>query len=135
MKRIVLIIMIMLVIFSVTLTGCTPDPVEIRPIKSCVLYEEKDSNSEGVFILGFATFSSSSHMITKYYLYIKGIEGYRLQEIDSSDVELVETNDIEPCIKGYFTYNGEVSSIDYYTIYVPIGTITEEYSAELMVGR
>ena len=133
MKKITLIIMILLIIFSITLTGCDIPPLETRPIKSCFLYGERESNSGGEFILGFATYESSNKMTTKYYLYVKGVEGYRLQEIDSSYVELVETNDNEPSIKGVFTENGEVCTYTYYTIYVPVGTITEEYSAELMM--
>ena len=72
-------------------------------------------------------------MVTKYYIFIKGAEGYRLQELNSNYVELVETNTIEPCIEGYFSSMGEVYTATYYTIYVPVGTITEEYSAELMM--
>lgn len=133
MKRTTLIIMILLIIFSITLTGCDIPPLETRPIKSCVLSGNTQTASSGMFVLGFATFESSDEMTTKYYLFVKGIEGYRLQEIDSSYVELVETNDNEPSIKGVFTENGEVCTYTYYTIYVPVGTITEEYSAGLMM--
>lgn len=155
MKRILILICCMIMF----LTGCgnsTPDErmgePETREIKSCILDSEVLNKAHGSFVLGVGTYSSSSSISTKYYIYIKGNEGFRLQEIYSDNLEIVETNDIDPCIKGYFSENGKVyhNELDIdcydafsdnisdfekfceYIIYVPIGTIKEKYSSDIM---
>lgn len=152
------IVLILAVMISM-LTGCSSsnldelmgDP-ETREIKSCILDSSVEHRAGGSFVLGVGTYTSSSSINTKYYIYIKGIEGYRLQEIDANNLEIVETDEIQPCIKGYFTdsgkvynsaydidlyYQGGYNSSDFekfidYTIYVPVGTIKEQYSTDVL---
>ena len=50
-------------------------------------------------------------------------------------IELVETKDINPCIKGRFFDDGKVSVYENYIVYVPVGTIKEAYSANLNTGE
>lgn len=124
---------------------------EIRPIKSCVLSSEVESYAHGAFVLGVGTYSSGSETHIDYYLYIKGVEGFRLQKLDFNKVEIVETDEVEPSIKGYFSETGKIYASpddieifdwvhdDYsefneytnYTLYVPTGTIKAEFNADV----
>lgn len=134
MKKIILLFFSCLFI----LTGCSRES-ETREIKSIVLKQENEKSASGSFLLLYGNYKSDEEIKTKYYLYIKGIEGFRLQTIDSDYLEIVETNDIEPCIKGVFNIYGKVynrynvpSGADAeYTVYVPVGTIIEEYKVDL----
>lgn len=157
MKKFTIILGLLL---TVLLTGCgsgLPTPQELmgdpetRSIKSCVLNSNEESHAHGQFILGVGIHNSSSSIETKYYIYVKGVEGYRLQEIDADNLEIVETDEIEPCIKGWFSDDGKVYQNVYeideydisdyyksdfeeflnYTIYVPVGTIKEQFSTDL----
>lgn len=157
MKKISIILALMLIIG--TLTGCggpTPEEMmgdpETREIKSCILDSSIETRAGGAFVLGVGTYTSSSSINTEYYVYVKGAEGYRLQEIDSNNLEIVETDDIKPCIKGYFSDEGKIYKSAYdideyyessyssskfkkflnYTIYVPTGTIKEQYSTDIL---
>jgi len=132
MKKIISIILLINIIVS--LTGCG-GKVETRNIKSCVLDKQTTNSSSGTFILGMGVFSSDTDITTKYYMYIKSDEGYRLQEIDSEYLQIVETDKRTPSIKGYFSSDDGVSGgIIYggqYTVYVPTGTITQEYKTKI----
>lgn len=133
MKKLILLFFSCLFI----LTGCSRES-ETREIKSIVLKQENEKSASGSFLL-YGDYKSDEEIKTKYYLYIKGKEGFRLQTIDSDYLEIVETNDIEPCIKGVFNIYGKVynrynvlSEADAeYTVYVPVGTIIEEYKVDL----
>lgn len=60
-----------------------------------------------------------------------GEEGYKLTELDSSQVEIVETDEIKPCAK--ITYYQDEYNTKYndYVLYVPTGTITQEYKVTI----
>lgn len=120
-----------LTLLVILLTGCSKRLVETRPIKSCNLSSMIGESADGKFVMGFASYKSEKKITTRYYLYILGDEGYRLQEIESEDLEIVETNDVEPCIKGVFMPKGIISVYEDYIAYVPIGTITQEYDATI----
>ena len=105
--------------------------VTTRDVKSCILEENEHSYSSGTFVLGFGVYGSGSSIETEYYMYIKGNEGFRLQKINSDYLEIVETDDVEPCIKGDFYSDGKVEQGNNYIIYLPVGTIKEEYKVNL----
>ena len=46
-------------------------------------------------------------------------------------MEIVETNDKPPGIEGVFNDNGSFKLLEDYIIYVPVGTIYEEYKVRL----
>jgi len=131
MKRILSLLVIIFMMLN--LTACTDLKESTNPIKSCVLITNNETREKGTFILGCATFSSENQMTTRFYMYIKGKEGYTLRSIDSSNLEIVETNEIEPCIKGdfYVSDPSYISEYEDYTIYVPVGTIEETYSGNI----
>lgn len=109
----------------------SPKPTEtIKPIKSLVLNIDEQSYTSGSFILGFGSIQSATSIETKYYIYIMGDEGYKLTEIDSSHLEIVETDDVKPCIKIIDDGYGNRYYYDY-VVYVPLGTITQEYKATI----
>lgn len=130
MKKI--LALILLCVICVSASGCGSSPTEIREIKGLKLSENITTNSEGVFFLGVGVYASGSEINTDYYTYIKGVEGFRLQVIKSDYLEIVETNDTKPSIKGIFHYDGSIMYGYNYIIYVPEGTIYEEYSADLV---
>lgn len=125
-----LIALFSLIIVILTLTGCDEKPV-YRQIKTCVLKQEYKTESGGAFIILYAAIQSKKSVETNYYIYIKGIEGFRLQKINSNNLEIVETNEMEPQIKGIFSYDGKIIDYEDYIAYVPEGTITQEYKAEI----
>lgn len=127
-KSIVAIILSMTVIF---LTSCDMPPPETKSIRSLKLTSIESVEQKGTFILGVGTYQAKSTIETKYYLYVLKDEGYMLTEIDSNRLEIVETDEIEPCIKGQFQANGKLNSTWDCTAYVPVGTVFEEYSAIL----
>lgn len=131
MKKIFALIISFLIITS--LCACDEENIEYRPIKSCVLTQNTSEKTSGDFVILFASYSSEESLETNYYLYIKGKEGFRLQKISSEYLEIVETDDIEPQIKGNFYYDGKVNTYTNYIAYVPIGTITQEYKAVISV--
>lgn len=112
-------------------TGCMESEIETRSIKGLQLESNATTKSSGAFILGVGVYNSDENIKTYYYTYIMGKEGYRLQELDSCRVEIVETNDIQPSIKGVFSFSGRINEFENYVVYVPVGTIFEEYSARI----
>ena len=157
MKKILGLIMLT-VLFILCLVGCgkkqgienPENQVETRPIQSCVLNSEIQNTAHGSFVLGIANYTESSSLSTSYYVYVKGTEGYRLQRLYFDNVEIVETDEVEPCIKGYFKSNGKVYKSVYdidgyyhendelyepmtqYILYVPTNTIRQEYSVDIL---
>lgn len=156
--RKLLSIILTICLFSVFLTGCAQQTLtdvmgepEIRPIKSCILSSEVETSSGGAFILGVATYHSNSETCVDYYVYIKGNEGYRLQKINFNNIEIVETDEIEPSIKGYFSNEGKIYQSVYdiesydgltssyslyktclnYVLYVPTGTVKTEFDVDV----
>ena len=130
MKKILALILLLVV--CVSMIACTEYKTGTREIKGLKLSENMTTDSSGVFFLGVGVYESDSEINTDYYTYIKGVEGFRLQVIKSDYLEIVETNDIKPCIKGTFHYDGSIIYGYNYIIYVPEGTIYEEYSADLV---
>lgn len=124
--------LILLCVVCISVGGCGIQPTEIREIKGLKLSENMTTDGNGVFFLGVGIYESGSEINTDYYTYIKGVEGFRLQVIKSDFLEIVETNDVKPCIKGIFDYDGSISYGYNYIIYVPEGTIYEEYNADLV---
>jgi hypothetical protein len=105
---------------------------ELHDMQSLLLKNNKDNYAFGAFVLGMGVYSSGSSTKVSYYAYIRGTEGFRLQEVDSNYVEIVETNEIGPSIKGAFNEYGEIDGFySDYVMYVPIGTIYQEYSADI----
>ena len=90
-----------------------------KPIKS--LQIDKEHDKPGIFTLGI------DQNYTTYYVNIKGEKGYILTPLDSESVELVETDEKDPCIE--ITTNVLMSNT--YTIYVPVGTINQTYNATI----
>ena len=147
MKRSFLFIFISLICLN--LIGCAQETedkdkyqVEEKPIKSCILYSTKQESSNGSFVLGVGSYYSDSSSQIKYYIYMKGLEGFVLQDLDAENVEIVETNEKSPCIKGIFDSSGRIyqseyvgyerhEGLDKYVIYVPEGYIKEDYSNNL----
>ena len=140
MKKSLLFILISFICLN--LIGCTQETedeyqVEEKPIKSCILYSNEQASSYGSFVLGVGSYYSSSSIQFKYYIYMKGLEGFVLQDLDAENVEIVETNEKSPCIKGIFDSAGRIYKWEYekdfdkYVIYVPVGYIKEDYSNEL----
>ena len=126
------IISLMIIAIVVILSGCS-EKVEYRDIKSCVLSTNQSSEASGAFILGCGVFSTKENITTKYYMYIKGTEGFKLQEIDSQYLEIVETDEKQPQIKGSFSDGGTVKDYTDYVVYVPLGTITQEYKTDINI--
>lgn len=124
-------ILLVLVLTCSLLFGCKPQVEEIREIKSLVLTTETTITQKGAFIIAVGTFSSEEEINKYYYLFIKGQEGFRLQKISSNNIEIVETDDVSPQIKGYFYYNGEIKDWTNYIVYVPIGTIFVNYDVNM----
>lgn len=138
MKKLLSLLLILILVMS--LTGCGMDiasenPLEYRSIKSCALKTEESEQSSGKFVIFYANMQSKEIITTDYYMYIKGIEGHRLQKINSECLEIVETNEVEPQVKGHFYKDGKVSEWESYIAYVPVGTITQEYSAKVGVQK
>lgn len=106
-------------------------PVECQEIKSFALHSETSTSASGAFYLGCGYVTSSGSTDLKYYFYKKGQVGYVLCSISASRVELVETDEKPPGIEGIFTDSGDIKMFDDYVIYVPTGTIFEEYKVEL----
>lgn len=106
-------------------------PVECQEIKSFALHSETSSSTSGAFYLGCGYVTSSGSIELKYYFYKKGQVGYVLCSISASRVELVETDEKPPGIEGIFTDSGDIKLFEDYIIYVPTGTIFEEYKVEL----
>lgn len=123
--------MIILSLSMLFLTSCDMPPPETKSIRSLKLTSIESVEQKGTFILGVGTYQAKSTIETKYYLYVLKDEGYILTEIDSNRLEIVETDEIEPCIKGQFQANGKLNATWDCTVYVPVGTIFEEYSAIL----
>lgn len=146
MKKSLLFILISFI--CINLIGCTQETevkpqVEEKPIKSCILYTSEQESSYGSFVLGVGSYYSSSSIQFNYYIYMQGLEGFVLQDLDAENVEIVETNEKSPCIKGFFDSSGRIFKCDYeigfedveglnkYVIYVPEGYIKEDYSNNL----
>ena len=105
--------------------------VECQDIKSFSLHGNPTSNTVGSFSLGCGYVVSNSSTKLEYYFYKMGQVGYVLCSIDAKRVEIVETDDKSPCIEGFFDDNGGLKPYETYIIYVPVGTIFEEYKVEL----
>ena len=147
------LLFVLLTLICLSFVGCAKSKsknpyttIEEKPIKSCILDSSKSQTANGSFVLGIGSYKSSSSINVTYYIYMKGNEGYVLQDLDSNNVEIVETNDKKPCIKGVFDkfgriYKGEYvhdgfaevryDGINKYVIYVPEGYIKEDYSNDL----
>ncbi len=108
-----------------------PIPIECQEIKSFALHSETATSASGAFYLGCGYVTSSGSTELKYYFYKKGQVGYVLCSISASRVELVETDEKPPGIEGIFTDSGDIKLFENYVIYVPTGTIFEEYKVEL----
>lgn len=106
-------------------------PVECQEIKSFALHSEISTSTSGAFYLGCGYVASGGSTEMKYYFYKKGQVGYVLCSISASRVELVETDEKPPGIEGIFTDSGDIKVFENYVIYVPTGTIFEEYKVEL----
>ena len=104
---------------------------ECHEIKSFSLYSNSSSSTFGSFSLGCGYVVSTSGSKLEYYFYKKGQVGYVLCSIDAKRVEIVETDDKPPCIEGSFYDNGGLKWNETYIIYVPVGTIYEEYKVQL----
>lgn len=136
MKKLLSVLLIVILMLSITGCDCpSENPIECRSIKSCALRTEMTEQSSGKFVILYASIQSEETVTTDYYLYIMGIEGYRLQKINSTDLEIVETDTLEPQIKGRFYSNGKVGDVQDYIAYVPVGTITQEYSTKVGVQK
>ena len=141
MKKILIIAFIIILLTMISYGCVSEQEPEIRPIKSCQLINVQQQSTSGNFILFVGTYSSDIISEIRYYMYIKGNEGYRLQYIPSDNLEIVETNEIEPCIKGVFNSDGKINEYttddgqtfcwNDYIVYVPIGTIYQEYNISL----
>ena len=105
--------------------------VEYQEIKSFSLGSETTFFGPGSFVLGCGYSVSGSCTELKYYFYKKGQVGYILCSIGVDRVEIVETNDKPPGIEGVFNDNGSFKLLEDYIIYVPVGTIYEEYKVRL----
>lgn len=124
--------------------------IQSKNIQSCVLSSDVREHMNGAFILGTGSFQNNQTTEFKYYLYIEGNKGYKLQNIEAKFVELVPTDEIYPHIEGHFDEYGDVFSFktayerkrtgqysNYcnemirYTIYVPTNYITEEYQLDI----
>ena len=104
---------------------------ECYEIKSFSLHSENISFCSGSFVLGYGCSYSSSFTDLKYYFYKKGQVGFILCSVDAQRVEIVETDDKSPCIEGLFNDDSTLKFNETYIIYVPVGTIFEEYKVEL----
>ena len=105
--------------------------VECQDIKSFSLHGNSTSSTFGSFSLGCGYVVSNSSTKLEYYFYKMGQVGYVLCSIDAKRVEIVETDDKPPCIEGFFDDKGGLKPYETYIIYVPVGTIFEEYKVEL----
>lgn len=122
--------------------------VESREIKSCILNSEVEEKANGCFVLGVGDFNYKTNSNPYYYIYIKGVKGFRLQKIKAEHLEIVLTDEKTPCIEGVFTDRGyiydnvrEAKNDNFssknaelaieYVIYVPENTIKEYYSIDL----
>lgn len=123
--------LLLAIVVAFTITGCDYTE-ETRPIKSIYLKQSTETHSRGSMFLMFGTYRSDEEVKTRYYLYVKGVEGYRLQQVDADKLEIVETNDVEPCIKGYFRVDGSINDIQDYIVYIPEDSIVEEYKVSLV---
>lgn len=129
---------IVIITLMLVLTGCDAGQVtnygteiETKEIKSIYLRQENETSASGVAFIMFGNYSKNQKINTKYYLYIKGEYGYKLQEIDADKLEIVETDEIEPCIKGDFWY-GDIDERYTYIAYIPTNSIIEEYDVNLV---
>lgn len=123
--------------------------LERKSIQSCVLESSKNLDVSGSFILGIGSVGGSTYNDIKYYFYMKSENGYKLKSIDTNYVEIVETNNIEPCIEGYFTEYGDfynelmciganekyTKKVTSYTLYVPEGTLKQSFDINLVDAR
>ena len=90
--------------------------------------------------------SSSSNYENKYFVMVAEEDGWTYKEYDADSCIVVETNDAEPHIEEFkYIYNKEThpyrafwygSDLDYsdgyrYKIYIPYGTIANDYSIDL----
>ena len=102
-----------------------PTFTSIKAVEEEVVYEiysmRVDSGVSGSFVLGAGSFESKLH----YYVLIDGDYGYQIEKINAEDLYIIETDDISP------RYTTEKKAWEFNFInrlYVPLGTITVNYS-------
>lgn len=139
----------LLISFSMMVSALEKDTIQLelerKSIQSCVLDTKQNLEVSGDFVLGIGSLNGSTYEDIKYYFYVMGQRGYKLSSVDADYVEIVETNDIEPCIEGYFTEYGELcdriscagkdKKMLRYTLYVPEGTLKQSYNLDLVTNN
>ena len=102
-----------------------PAFTSIKAVEEKVVYEiysmRIDSVVSGRFVLGAGSFESKLH----YYVLVDGKYGYEIEKINAEDLYIIETDEISP------RYTTEKKAWEFNFInrlYVPLGTITVNYS-------
>lgn len=113
------------------LFGCSQSPPENREIKGFVLKTETIMEQTGTFVIAVGHIATEEKTEKYYYLFVKGQEGFRLNKINSDNLEIVETDDASPYIKGVFYYDGKINKYGDYIVYVPTGTIFVDYDVNI----
>lgn len=111
------------VIFATVLS--IPAFCSIKAVEEKVVYEiysmRADSGVSGRFVLGTGSFESKLH----YYVLIDGDYGYEIEKINAEDLYIIETDEISP----RYTKEKKAWEFNYINrLYVPLGTITVNYS-------
>lgn len=117
------IITLFVVSFATVLS--IPTFTSIGAVEEEVVYEiysmRVDSGVSGRFVLGTGSFESKLH----YYVLVDGKYGYEIEKFNAEDLYIIETDEISP------RYTTEKKAWEFNFInrlYVPLGTITVNYS-------